>query len=147
MKITNAHATYEYEIQDRFEAGIKLTGPEVKSIKTGHASLKGAHVRVFDNEAFLINAMVSPYSFARVTNYDPNRTRKLLLHRKELVSLQNKIEGKGLALVPLSIYVKHGLIKVEIGLGKGKKEYEKRAVLKKRQEKKDLERTFRGKVK
>jgi SsrA-binding protein len=146
MKITNKAAFHDYSIQDRFEAGIKLTGPEVKSIKTGHVSLKGAFVRIVGAEAYLVNSMIPPYTFARVLNYDPNRTRKLLIHKSQLMSLKGKLTSDNLTLVPISLYTRHGLVKVEVGVGRGKKQFEKREALKKRQEKRELDRAFRGKV-
>lgn len=146
MKITNPSAFHEYTIADRLEAGIKLTGSEVKSIKTGHVSLKGSFVRIIGSEAYLVNASIQPYTFARIINYDSQRTRKLLLHKNQIMSLRGKLDGEGLTVVPLSLYTHHGLIKLEIGIGKGKKQYEKREVLKKRAEKRELERQYRGKV-
>lgn len=146
MRIINRLATYDYTISERFEAGIKLTGPEVKSAKTGRASLTGAFVKIVGSEAYLINAQIQPYLYARVENYDPKRTRKLLLNKKEIISLKNKLESANLTLVPLCLYIKHGLIKLEVGVGKGKREYEKRETIKKREQKRELERIYRGKV-
>ncbi len=146
MRIINRTATYDYNIDERFEAGIKLTGPEVKSVKGGRASLSGAFVKIIGSEAYLVNAQIQPYIYARVENYNPQRTRKLLLNKKEIISLKTKLESANLALVPLSMYVKHGLVKVEVGLGRGKKQYEKRATIRKREQKRELERLYRGKV-
>ena len=147
MKILNAEALHEYTVIERIEAGIKLIGSEVKSVKGGHVSLKGAFVRLMGTEAYLVNAHIYPYTFARIENYDPQRTRKLLLSKKELISLKGKIDGQNLALVPLSLYTTHNLIKVEVGLARGKKQYEKREVIRKRDQKRELEREHRGKVK
>jgi len=146
MKTINRSATYDYTISERFEAGIKLTGPEVKSAKTGRASLTGAFVKIVGSEAYLINAQIQPYLYARVENHDPKRTRKLLLNKKEIISLKNKLESANLTLVPLSIYVKHGLVKVEVGLGKGKRQFEKREAIKKREQLRELDRQYRGKL-
>ncbi|HCM37435.1 MAG: SsrA-binding protein [Candidatus Gottesmanbacteria bacterium GW2011_GWB1_43_11] len=146
MKLTNRNAFHDYTILERFEAGIKLTGPEVKSVKDNRVSLTGAFVRVVGSEIYLINAQIQPYSFARVEGYDPRRTRKLLLGKREIVSLKGKLEGGGYTLIPLSFYTKHGLVKVEVGLGCGKKQFEKRELLKKRAQKREIERTYRGKV-
>lgn len=146
MKIINRSATFDYTIGERIEAGIKLTGPEVKSIKTNRASLTGAFVRIVGFEAFLVNAQIQPYEFARVENFDPRRTRKLLLGKKEIITLKSRADTENVTLVPLSLYDKHGLIKVEVGVGKGKKQYEKREKIKKRTEKRELERQYRGKV-
>lgn len=146
MKVVNRSAFHDYTILDRLEAGIKLTGPEVKSAKGGHVSLVGAFVRIMGNEAYLVNAQIFPYILARIDNYDPRRTRKLLLGKKELISLKTKLEGANLTLVPLSMYATHGIVKLEVGLAKGKKEFEKRETIKRRVEKRELEREYRGKV-
>src|SRR3989344_8572765 len=147
MKIINRKALYDYTILDRFEAGIPLLGSEVKSLRAGHASLDGSFVRVIGSEAHLVNAQIFPYLYARPEGYDPKRTRKLLLHKKELISLKSKLEGSNLTLVPLSWYTKGPLIKLEIGLARGKKQYEKRDVKRKEDQKRELEVEFRGKVK
>lgn len=147
MKIFNKKATFDFEILDRFEAGVVLTGPEVKSLRGGHGKLEGAFVRIIGSEAYLVNAHIYPYEFARIENYDPKRTRKLLLHKKEIVSLKSKIEGSNLTLVPLSWYTTGHRMKLEVGLAKGKKQYEKREKIRKSDQKRELERDFRGKVK
>src|SRR3990170_2073006 len=126
MKIFNKKATYEYTILERFEAGVNLTGAEVKSIKGGHAQLAGSFVRIIGSEAYLVNAQIFPYIYARPEGYDPKRTRKLLLHKAELIRLKSKLEGANLTLVPLSWYTRGPLIKLEVGLARGKKQYEKR---------------------
>lgn len=136
MKIINRKATFDYTILDRFEAGIHLTGAEVKSLKGGHASLDGAFVRLMGSEAYLVNAQIFPYIYARPQGYDSRRTRKLLLHKKEIISLKSKIEGANLTLVPLSWYTRGPLVKLEIGLARGKKQYEKRE----KKKKEDLQR-------
>lgn len=146
MKIENKKAFFDYEITDRFEAGIILTGPEVKSLRDGRAKLEGAFVRLIGAEAYLVNAEIYPYAFARVEKYDPKRTRKLLLHKKEIISLKSKVEGSHLTLVPLSWYTTGRQLKLEIGLARGKKQYEKREKLRKNEQKRELEREFRGKV-
>lgn len=147
MKILNHRALYDYTVLDRFEAGVHLTGPEVKSLRGGHAKLDGAFVRIMGSEAYLVNAHISPYPFARIENYDPKRSRKLLLHKKEIVSLKGKIEGANLTLVPLSWYTKGSLVKLEISLARGKKQYEKRDVKRKQDQLRELEQDYRGKVK
>jgi SsrA-binding protein len=136
MKITNKRAFFDYQILETFEAGINLFGAEVKAIRLGHADLTGAHVRIMGNEAYLINAKIFPYQYSRPENYDEERTRKLLLHKKEIIALKSKTEGQNLTLIPVSIYTTKGFIKVEIALGKGKKQYDKKEAIKK----KDLER-------
>lgn len=139
MKIVNRRAFYDYEIVDRFEAGINLLGSEVKAIKFGHADLAGSFVRIMGSEAYLVNSKVFPYKYAQEPGYDEKRTRKLLLHKREIISLKSKIEGENLTLVPLSLYTKDRYIKVEIGLGKGKKKYDKKEAIKKRDIQRELE--------
>lgn len=136
MKISNKRAFYDYLITDKFEAGINLIGAEVKAIKLGHADLTGSYVRIIGSEAYLVNAKIFPYEYARPEGYDERRTRKLLLHKREIISLKSKTDGANLTLVPISLYDKHGLIKLEVGIGKGKKQYDKKEVKKK----KDIER-------
>jgi len=147
FRITNKKATFDYEILDRFEAGITLTGAEVKSLREGHAKLDGSFVRIIGAEAYLVNAQIFPYLYARPEDFDPKRTRKLLLHRKELVSLKSKIEGADLTLIPIAWYTKGPFVKLEIGLARGKKQYEKREKKRREDQKRELDREFRGKVK
>jgi SsrA-binding protein len=139
MKITNKKAYFDYQILETFEAGINLYGSEVKAVRLGKADLTGSFVRIIGNEAYLVNANILPYQSGQVEGYDAQRTRKLLLHKKELISLKSKADGAGLALVPVSLYFRHGFIKLEIGLGKGKKKYDKRETIKKRDIKRSLE--------
>lgn len=140
MKITNRKAFYEYEIVETFEAGINLYGNEVKSVRSGKADLSGSFVKILGSEAYLINAKIWEYQPGQVEGYDERRTRKLLLHKKQIISLKSKIEGSNLSLVPISMYLKNGFIKLEVGLGKGKKKYEKRQAIKRRDLQRDLER-------
>lgn len=144
MKIVNRRAYHDYHLLEKFEAGIELTGPEVKSIKSGRMSLENSFVQIKDEEAFLLNAHIPPYEFAHQRNYDPTRTRRLLLHKKEIISLQVKMRQKRLTIIPLSCYTKAGWIKVEIGLAKGKKKYEKKEAIKKRDLEREIERELRG---
>lgn len=137
MKITNRRAFYDYEILDRIEAGISLSGPEVKAIRGGHVDLKGSFVRIRGSEAYLVNAKVYPYRFA-AGEYDERRTRKLLLHKPEIIALKTRTQGAGLALVPLSLYIRGGFIKLEIGLGKGKWQFEKREAKRRRDIQREL---------
>ena len=139
MKIANKRAFYDYQLFDHFKAGINLNGSEVKAVRLGHADLTGSHVRILGSEAYLINAKIFPYEFARPENYDERRTRKLLLHKKEIISLKSKTEGANMSLVPLSLYTKHGLIKVEVGVGKGKKKYDKKEAKKRADLERELE--------
>lgn len=145
MRIVNRRAYHDYQIFERFEAGIHLTGPEVKSVKGGHMSLEGAFGKIVGSEAYLLNAQVHPYPHARLENYDLRRTRKLLLHKKEIIALKSKL-ASGLTLVPLSCYTSKGLVKLELALARGKKKYEKREALKKRDLEKELEEELRGKI-
>jgi len=131
---TNKRAYFDYEILETFEAGIVLAGQEVKSIKTGHISLAGAFVTMKGSEAWLTNSTVPPYKMAgKIFGYEQSRPRKLLLHKKELSSLIGKIKQKGLTLVPLRVYTKGSKVKLEFGIGRGKKKYEKREAIKKRE--------------
>ena len=139
MKVTNKKAYFDYQILETFEAGINLYGSEVNAVRLGRADLTGSFVRIIGSEAYLVNANIFPYQSGQVENYDAQRTRKLLLHRKEIISLKSKTEGANLALVPVSLYFKHGFIKLEVGLGKGKKQYDKRATIKKRDIQRSLE--------
>jgi SsrA-binding protein len=139
MKITNRRAFFDYQILERLEAGINLYGSEVKAVRLGHADLTGAHVRIMGSEAYLINAKIFPYQYSRPENYDEQRTRKLLLHKKEIIALNSKTEGQNLTLVPLSMYTTKSFIKVEIALGKGKKQYDKKEAIKKRDLQREVE--------
>jgi SsrA-binding protein len=147
MNIQNKKAFFEYEITERGEAGVVLTGAEVKSLKGGHAKLDGSFVRIIGSEAYIVNAQIFPYAAARPEGYDPRRTRKLLMHKSELLSLKSKIEGANLTLIPIRWYTKGPLVKLEIGIARGKKQYEKRESKRKADQKRELEREFRGKVK
>lgn len=136
MKIINKRVNFDYELLDKVEAGVALTGAEVKSLFANQASLNEAYVKIINGEAFLLNAHIHPYKFADVSKIDPKRTRKLLLHQKELLSLENKMKQKNLILVPVAWYNKGHQIKLEIALARGKKKWEKREAIKK----KDIER-------
>ncbi len=146
MKITNRRAFFDYNIIERFEAGIHLTGPEVKSVKSGHMSLEGSFVRIVGSEAYLVNAQIFPYTNARLDNYDPRRTRKLLLHKKEIIALKTKIEQGNLTLIPIGCYNKRGLLKLEMALARGKKKFEKREAIKKKDIERSVEEELRGKI-
>lgn len=140
MKITNKKAYFDYQIKETFEAGINLRGSEVKAIRLGNADLTGSFVKIIGNEAYLVNAKVFPYQFSRPEGYDEKRTRKLLLHKKEILSLKAKTDGLNLTIVPISLYNTHHLIKVELGLGKGKKQFEKKESKKRKDIDRDTER-------
>lgn len=145
MKIEHKSAYFDYQILEEFEAGVALIGAEVKSIKLNHASLEGSFVKLVGNDVYLLNAQIYPYEFAHQEGYDPKRTRKLLLHRKEIIAIRSKIQGSNLTLIPLAWYTKKGLIKLKIGLAKGKKEYQKKEKIKRRDIDRDTERILRGK--
>ena len=139
----NKRATYDYEILEKYEAGISLLGCEVKSIKTGHISLKGSYVVIKNNEVYLLNAFIPPYQIKNTpSDYDPRRSRKLLLHKSEIKSLIGKIKQKGLTLVPIKLYTKRGKIKLEFALAKGKKKVDKRDKIKKREMERKMRRVL-----
>ncbi len=137
----NRKARHDYFIEETCEAGIALTGTEVKSLRLGKANLRDAHARVEQGELLLVNAHISPYDQGNRFNHDPLRTRKLLLHRAEIIRLQSKVKEKGLTLIPLKIYfTERGLAKVEIGLARGKKLYDKREDIAERDAKREMDR-------
>jgi len=140
---TNRKAYHDYDILETYEAGIVLKGTEVKSAKQGRINLKDSYAKIDNGEIFLLNAHISPYTHGNVYNHDPRRTRKLLLHKREIMRLYGKVKEKGLTLIPLKAYIKNGKIKIELGLCKGRKVYDKRAEIKKR----DLEREMRYEMK
>ncbi len=141
--VNNRHAFFEYHIDDKYEAGIALLGTEVKSVMVGRIQLKESYVAVKDGEVWLINAHISPYSHGNKNNHEPLRTRKLLLHRKEIQRLEKETTQKGMTLVVTRVYWKNGRIKFEIGVAKGKKLYDKRDDLKS----KTIERETRAQMK
>ena len=142
----NRKATFDYEILETYEAGLILFGYEVKAIKTGHLSLAGAYVIIRDNEAYLINAHIPPYQPKNTpADYDPYRSRKLLLRKPEIASLIGKTKQKGLTLVPLKVYTKHGKLKLEFVLARGKKKFDKRDKIIERETKRKIDRAIREK--
>lgn len=143
MEIKNRKARFNYQILEVIEAGIVLTGTEIKSLKQGKANIKDAYATYKNGEIFLINMHISSYDNGNRFNHDETRTRKLLLHKGEILKLRDKINIQGLTLVPLEIYLKQGLAKVSLGVAKGKKVYDKREDIKKR----DIERSIRAKLK
>jgi SsrA-binding protein len=124
--LTNRAAFHEYHIADKYEAGIALTGTEVKSVRAGQVQLKDAYVAVRDGEAWLLNAHISPYAYGNRENHDPLRSRKLLLHRREIDRLAEAATVKGMTLVVTRVYLKGGRVKLEVGVARGKKLYDKR---------------------
>ena len=142
---TNKRAVFDYELQKKYEAGLMLTGAEVKSVKNGHISLKGSFVTMHGGELYLTNANISPYPFAKTAAvYDPTRSRKLLVRKAEIASLIGKLQIKGLTLVPLRVYTKRRLIKLEFALAQGKKAFDKRASVGKRESDRRIRRALRS---
>jgi SsrA-binding protein len=142
---TNRKAHFNYEILEKLEAGIELLGHEVKSVQKGQVNLEGAHITIRGNEAFLVGATISPYQPNNLTeDYDPARNRKLLLTKKELTSLEKTESEKGLTIVPISMYNKGRKIKLEIAIVRGKKKFDKRQTLKKRDSKREIDRTLKN---
>jgi len=141
----NKMARRNYFIEDTYEAGIALVGTEVKALRQGKGNLKDSYARVKDGEIYLYDMHISPYSHGNRENHDPLRTRKLLLHKREIKRLYGKTREKGLALIPLKAYFKDGKVKVELGTGKGKKLYDKRQTLKIKADRREMEKEFRRK--
>ena len=138
--LENARARFEFEITDTLSAGMILTGAEVKSLRGKHGSLHGSAARIVNGEAWLLNAQISPYPFADNRDYDPKRTRKLLLTKKEILKLQSSSQQKGMQLVPLRVEAAGPFIKLVLGVGKGRNARDKRAVVKKREQTRELQR-------
>jgi len=143
----NKKARYDYEILSTHEAGLVLLGTEIKSIREGRIQLKDGYARIEGNEAFLHEVYIAPYPNAGPFNHDPTRPRKLLLHKREIRRLYGKVQEKGLALVPLSVYLKNSKAKVELGVGRGKRKYEKREAIKRQDAKREIQRTLRQRTK
>lgn len=143
MIIENKKARFDYSVVESFEAGIVLTGAEVKSIRAGGANFAGARVLIKEDGAYLVGLSIQKYSFDSRPEQDPARTRKLLMHRKELVTIQTKMKSAGLTLVPMKLYNKGSLVKVEVALVRGKKKFEKREILKKRETNEGLARRLK----
>lgn len=141
--VRNRRALHDYAIEDRLEAGVALTGSEVKSLRDQRASLTEGYVTVRGGEAWLVAVQINEYPWAHQQNHLPTRERKLLLHRREIGKLDTRLTQKGYSAVPLSIYLKNGRIKVEIGIGKGKKQYEKRETVKEAEAKREIDRALR----
>ena len=140
----NKKASHDYFIEDTMEAGIVLQGTEIKSIRNGRVQLKDSFVRIRNNEAWISNMHISPYEQGNRFNHDPLRVRKLLLHKKQINELIGKTKRDGYTIVPLKMYVKNGYAKLLIGLGKGKKDYDKRSDMKKKEAKREIERAFKA---
>jgi SsrA-binding protein len=138
----NRRAFYEYHIAERYEAGMVLAGSEVKSLRAGRAQLKDSYARFFGEELFLVGAHISPYAPSSQFGHEPERHRKLLMHKNELERLWTKVQEKGLTLVPLRLYWVKGRAKVELGVGRGKKLHDKRAAIRERSERREIDRAM-----
>ena len=145
MVAQNKKAYHDYFIEDKYEAGIELFGTEVKSVRMGKCSVKEAFVKIDNGQVYVYGMHISPYEKGNIFNKDPLRVRKLLLHKSEIMKLNGKITQKGYTLVPLQVYFKGSLVKVEIGLARGKKLYDKRADLAKKDQRRELEKDFKVK--
>lgn len=141
----NRKAYHDYFVEEKFEAGIALFGTEVKSIRAGKINLKDSYIQIKDGEMFLIGVHVSPYEQGNRSNKDPMRTRKLLMHKREIIRLYSIVKQEGLTLVPTKCYFSDGKVKVEIGLARGKKNYDKRDVQSAKEAKRDIERSIKNK--
>jgi SsrA-binding protein len=141
--VFNKKARFEYDIERTYTAGIILTGQEVKSLRLKHASLTGSYVKIIGDDVVLLNAQINPYAYAITTDYDPKRTRKLLLKKREILELSEWQTNKNRALIPLSIDAKGRYIKLEIGVGRGLKHFDKRKKLKERDQARDVERQLK----
>ncbi|WP_444549928.1 SsrA-binding protein SmpB [Candidatus Magnetomonas plexicatena] len=138
----NKKAYHDYTIEETLEAGVSLKGTEVKAIREGRINLRDSYVIIKDKEAFMLNCHISPYSHGNIMNHEPLRTRKLLFHIKEILKLVGKTAQRGYSLIPLKVYFKGPYVKVEVGLAKGKREYEKREKIKERDIKREMDREF-----
>jgi len=143
----NKKANHDYFIEETYEAGIVLQGTEIKAMRAGRVQLKDSYAKIMNGEVFIIGMHISPYEQGNRYNHDPERTRKLLLHRKQINKLIGETKEAGYSLVPLKIYLKNGYAKMLIGLARGKKKYDKREDLKQKEAKSDIERAFRERQK
>ena len=142
--IKNRKAFAEYEILETYEAGVVLQGTEVKTLRmTGSMTLKDSYADIIGGEMFLVGAHIPPYDYGNAMNHPPERTRKLLLHKREIVKLAQRVAEKGLTLIPLAVYFKHGIVKVDIGLCRGKHSFDKRQSIKERESKRDMDRALK----
>ncbi len=140
---TNRKARHDYVLEDTFEAGLVLTGTEIKSIRAGNVNLVDSYVQAKDGEMWLLNCHIAPYDPASRENHDPRRPRKLLLHKREIARLISRVNERGYTIVPTRLYLKEGLAKLEIALARGKRLYDKRATLSKEQSQRDIERALK----
>ena len=143
MEIINRKARFDYEIEDEYEAGIVLKGTEIKSIRNGKANIKDSYAIIRNNELYLLNSHISLYEEGNRFNHEEARTRKLLMHKREILKLKDKIEKEGYTLIPLKMYFKGSILKVLIGLAKGKKNYDKREAIKKRDTEREMQKIIK----
>jgi SsrA-binding protein len=143
VEIINRKARHDYYISDTYEAGIVLKGTEIKSIRAGRANLKDSYAIIKNNEIYLLNMHISKYKEGNIFNHEETRTRKLLLHKKEILKLNDKIRLEGYTLIPLKLYFKGSNAKIEIGVAKGKKDYDKRETIKKRDTERELRKVMK----
>lgn len=141
--VTNRKAFHDYEILDTLEAGLVLTGTEVKSLRNGGGNLQDAYVHITENEAWLAQASIAPYSFGNIYNHEEKRPRKLLLHKREIERLRSAVSEKGLTLIALALYLKKGRVKAKIALARGKKKHDKRSALIEREKEREVQRAIR----
>jgi len=144
MEILNRKARYDYEIKDIYEAGIVLKGTEIKSIRNGNANLKDSYAIVKNDEVFLLNMYISPYEQGNINNHEETRTRKLLLNKKEIFKIRDSINIDGFTLIPVKLYFKGNKAKIELGIARGKKSYDKREAIKERDVKRELEKNYKN---
>lgn len=140
---TNRKAYHDYFIEETYEAGLVLTGSEIKSVRQGRVNLKDSYARIENGEAWVLNMHISPYTHGGRENQSPTRTRKLLLHKEEILRLKQKVEAKGMTLVPLRLYIKGNRAKLELGLAKGKRQYDKREAIARRDAQREIERSLK----
>ena len=140
----NKKARHDYSIVDTIEAGIVLTGTEIKSVRAARIQLKDGYAQIKNGEAWLINVHIAPFEQGNIWNQDPDRTRKLLLKKKQITKLQNELKGTGMTLVPLKVYLKNGFAKVLLGIVKGKHDYDKRESIKRREQERDIKRIIKS---
>ena len=144
MEILNRKASFNYFIQEEIECGIVLTGTEIKSIRAGKANIKDSYAIIRNNECYLLNMHISEYTEGNIFNHDPDRTRKLLLHKKEILKLKTSLEQEGLTLIPLKLYFKKNKAKIELGLCQGKKLYDKRESLKEKDQNREANKLMKN---
>lgn len=143
IEINNKKAYFDYEILDTYESGIVLTGTEIKSVRNGNVNLKDSYGIIRNNEIYLLNMHISEYKEGNIFNHEEKRTRKLLLHKKEILKIRDKVTLDGVTLVPLKLYFKKNKVKILLGIAKGKKVYDKREIIKKRDIERDLRKQFK----